>query len=124
MRRVIVESPYAGEIELNLRYLRMCLHDCLMRGEAPFASHALYTQPSVLRDENPSERKLGIEAGFAWKDAAHATVVYTDLGITGGMSWGIDHAEKLGMTIEFRALGDIWLPDVEGDAATRLWGVK
>lgn len=50
MRRVIVESPYAGDIERNMRYLRACLADCLRRGEAPFASHAIYTQPGVLDD--------------------------------------------------------------------------
>jgi hypothetical protein len=62
------------------------------------------TQPGVLDDKVPEERKLGIEAGFAWKDVAHATVVYTDLGITKGMSYGIDAAERLGQTIEFRSL--------------------
>ena len=36
MIRVIIESPYAGDVEKNLRYLRAAMHDCLMRGEAPF----------------------------------------------------------------------------------------
>jgi hypothetical protein len=54
---VVVESPYAGNIERNLRYLRACMADCLRRGEAPFASHGLYTQPGVLRDELPKDRQ-------------------------------------------------------------------
>ena len=29
MRLVIVESPYAGDVELNIRYARACLRDCL-----------------------------------------------------------------------------------------------
>lgn len=41
MRRVIIESPYHGNVERNLRYLRACLRDSLLRGEAPFASHGL-----------------------------------------------------------------------------------
>lgn len=66
MRKVVVESPYAGNVERNLAYARACLHDCLLRGEAPIASHLLYTQPGVLDDDRPEERKLGIEAGLVW----------------------------------------------------------
>ena len=40
-RRVIVESPYAGDIETNVAYARAALRDCLSRGEAPIASHLL-----------------------------------------------------------------------------------
>lgn len=107
-RLVIVESPYAGDndwaIEENMRYLRAAMRDCLLRGEAPFASHGLYTQPGVLRDEVPEEREHGIAAGFAWRRAASATVVYTDLGISFGMQYGIDDAEERGTTIEHRSL--------------------
>lgn len=42
MKLVVVESPYAGDVERNLRYLRAAMADCLARGEAPFASHGLY----------------------------------------------------------------------------------
>jgi hypothetical protein len=109
MRRVIVESPYAGDIELNLRYVRACMADCLARGEAPYASHALYTQPGVLDDGKPEERAHGIAAGFAWRETADATVVYTDLGISNGMRFGVTDADKLpGHPIEFRQLGGEW----------------
>jgi hypothetical protein len=56
--------------------------DSLLRGEAPIASHLLYTQPGVLNDQVADERRLGIEAGLAWLRAAKATVVYQDLGIS------------------------------------------
>jgi hypothetical protein len=112
MKRVIVESPYAGdpvEIERNERYARACLADCLQRGEAPFASHLLYTQPGVLRDGVPEERKLGIEAGFAWREVSEVTVVYTNLGITGGMRAGIEDAEAKGRPVVYRHLeGEDW----------------
>lgn len=110
MIRVIVESPYAGDVSTNVAYLRACLHDCILRGEAPFASHGLYTQPGVLRDDVPGERALGIGAGLEWRRFAHKTVVYTDLGITEGMRRGIEHAAQLdlvtdfGHPIEFRTL--------------------
>jgi hypothetical protein len=104
MIRVIVESPFAGDEEENLRYVRACMRDCLLRGETPFASHALYTQPGVLRDDVPEERKLGIEAGFAWRDAAAKTVVYTDLGTSSGMEAGVQDAEAKGRPVEYRSL--------------------
>lgn len=120
MRRVIIESPYAGDVERNLRYLRACMRDCLLRGEAPFASHGLYTQPGVLDDDIPAERHRGITAGFAWRAVADCTVVYDDLGVTGGMQTGIDHATAASRPIAYRRLGDGWdrahaEHDFEGD---------
>jgi hypothetical protein len=104
MRRVILESPFAGDIERNVAYARACVRDSLSRGEAPIASHLLYTQPGVLRDEVPDERQWGIDAGLAWSAQAEATVVYTDHGISSGMKYGIANAEKAGRPIEFRSL--------------------
>jgi hypothetical protein len=85
VRLVVVESPYAGDVERNLTYLRACLADCLARREAPFAAHALYTQPGVLDDGVPEQRRQGIHAGFAWAEKADVVVFYTDLGWSRGM---------------------------------------
>jgi hypothetical protein len=109
MRLVIVESPYAGEVARNERYARACLADCLRRGEAPFASHLLYTQPGVLRDGVNPERVLGIRAGFAWGRMADATVVYTDLGLSPGMQAGIDDARDNWRPVEYRQIGGTWV---------------
>lgn len=106
MRRVIVESPYAGDIEKNVRYARAAIRDSLSRGEAPIASHLLYTQPGVLIDEVPSERQWGIDAGLAWGVVADATVVYSDLGTSRGMEYGISNAKGAGRPIEFRTIPD------------------
>lgn len=105
-RRVLVESPYAGDVERNERYARACLADCLVRGEAPIASHLLYTQPGVLDDTVPEERTRGINAGLEWGQFADATVVYEDLGVSNGMRLGIQHAERLGRPVERRSLMD------------------
>lgn len=108
MRLVIIESPYAGDVERNLRYLRACMKDSLGRGEAPFAPHSMYTQVGVLDDNDPDERRLGIAAGFEWRFVAEATIVYMDLGISSGMREGIEHAEKLGYPVDYRKLGGEW----------------
>lgn len=106
MRRVIIESPYAGDVERNLRYVRAAMADCFGRGEVPFASHALYTQDGVLDDTIPAERKKGIEGGFAWWVAADAICVYQDLGISRGMADAIALAEKIGKPIEYRSIAE------------------
>lgn len=106
MRCVVIESPYAGNIELNTRYLRAAMADCLARGEAPFASHGLYTQPGVLDDSIPMERQQGIDAGFAWRERADCTVVYADLGISFGMQAGIADANRKNRPVEVRNLPD------------------
>jgi len=108
--RVILESPLTGPTEeireKHRRYLDACLRDSLLRGEAPFASHKLY--PGALDDDIPEERDAGIKAGFVWREVTEKTVVYTDCGTSGGMKWGIKHAEELGHPIEYRQLGGEW----------------
>lgn len=106
MKRVIIESPYKGDVELNVRYARAAMHDSFLWGEAPYASHLLYTQPGVLRDNDPEERLLGIEAGLIWGVVAARTVVYCDLGITDGMRMGIERAEREGRQVLFRNIKD------------------
>jgi len=108
MKPVIVESPFAGYVERNKRYARAAMRDCLMRGEAPLASHLLYTQDGVLDDNDTVERALGIEAGLAWGAYADATVVYTDLGLSRGMELGIARAKAQGRAVEYRVLGGEW----------------
>jgi hypothetical protein len=85
MKLVIIESPYAGQIGENVEYARACMRDSLNRGEAPIASHLLYTQQGILRDDMPSERQWGIDAGLAWRKVAELAVFYTDRNWSGGM---------------------------------------
>lgn len=99
---VIIESPFAGDIAANTAYARECMLDSLRRGEAPFASHLLYTQ--VLEDSDVRERGLGIAAGLAWGQAADLTAVYRDLGVSAGMRLGIASAQHLGRRVEYRTI--------------------
>jgi hypothetical protein len=106
---VVIETPYRGDVPLHLRYLRACMRDSIMRGEAPYASHHLYTAPGVLRDEIPEERDQGIQAGFAWRALAYKTIFYTDLGWSTGMELGRGAAENVGHLYDIRKLGFGWL---------------
>jgi hypothetical protein len=114
MRLVLLESPYKGkdwsDVGENLRYARACMRDALLRGEAPFASHLLYTQEGVLDDKAPEDRERGIVAGLLWGERAEATVVYIDRGIGEGMKRGIKRARELGRPVEYRSLYGNLLP--------------
>lgn len=102
MTRVILESPYSGDAERNVEYARLCLKDSLLRGEAPIASHLLYTQ--VLDDNKESERTLGIEAGLAWASFADIHVFYVDYGMSAGMLYAMEQATRNGENIEMRLI--------------------
>lgn len=104
MRRVVVESPFAGDVEANIAYARAAVRDSVLRGEAPIASHLLFTQPGILDDNVPSERQLGIDAGLAWLSVADASVVYTDRGVSAGMEYGIAAARGAGVPVEYRSI--------------------
>lgn len=101
----VLESPFAGDVDKNIRYARTCMHDMIVNhNEAPFASHLLYTQEGVLRDEISEERTMGIEAGFAFREICNKSVFYVDLGMSNGMELGKADAEKKGKQVEVRNL--------------------
>lgn len=118
MKRCILESPFhsgtnpviPAVVERNIRYVRECMRALLLKGFAPFVSHALYTLPGVLDDNKAEERKIGMEAGFVWTRAlgVEYVFVFTDLGISPGMLAGIDNAKSWGRQIEHRQLGGKW----------------
>jgi hypothetical protein len=68
MKLVVIESPYAGDIEKNLEF---CLNICryaVSKGYSPYASHLMFTQ--FLDDNVPEERQAGIDCGLAWGEKA------------------------------------------------------
>jgi hypothetical protein len=117
---VVIESPYAGKDDddalyaavltaRNLHYLRACMKHCFALGEVPYASHAIYTQPGVLDDRVPEERRKGMNGGFVWGAFAHKRVVYVDLGLSPGMHIGVDEACRIGQPVVYRRLPTGWL---------------
>jgi hypothetical protein len=108
MRLIILESPFRGrdqaEQELFRRYRQHCIRDAIERGESPYASHAII--PGALDDAIPEERQRGIEAGYAWWDAAEAIVFYLDHGMSTGMQYALDRAIEGRYNIEERHLVD------------------
>ena len=112
MIRVIIESPYAGNIERNVKYARAAMRDSLNRGEAPFASHLIYMQPGILDDDNHDERQQGIDAGIAWGHVAALVAVYQDLGVSKGMRYGIEKHQEAGRPVVSRTIAG-WSPNCD-----------
>ena len=96
-KTVVVESPYGGDVGRNTAYARECMRWCLDRQWSPIASHLLYTQPGVLDDSLPSERTLGISAGFAWRAKADFTVFFCRHGWSSGMILALHDCRRRGL---------------------------
>ena len=105
MTTVFVASPYAGDIAKNVRYAWACVADSLMRGEAPFAPHLLYTE--VLDDADPEMRMWGMDAGKEWLKKAQKLVLYVDFGNSPGMLAEESFARMHGVPVERRTIPEV-----------------
>lgn len=110
---VFVESPYSGDIDRNIRYLKLCKYDCWARGEMPCSSHDDMTQHPVKLDFYASdyEKKWDIYTREGAINGAHSlrilcskTVFYVDLGFSDGMKSAIEYCRKNNITVEMRKL--------------------
>lgn len=92
---VIVESPFAGDMEANRHYAIRACADCFRRREVPFASHLIY--PQMLNELNLEERERGITAGYEFWPLAGKIVFYMDRGMSPGMerAWKRAGAQNL-----------------------------
>lgn len=87
---VMIESPFwSNDPEIRKvysRYLDRCLLDSVLRGEAPIASHAIYTRIFVEFDEY--DGRPGRDIGLECRDAIAESIPcvrYVDFGISSGM---------------------------------------
>ena len=104
---VVIESPFAGDLETNLHYADCLLFDSLTRGEAPCMGHLLY--PRVFDDSKPFMREAGIRAHIAMIEHADYIVIGRDLGEpSSGMRAAIAEATRLGKPMLDRFLGPNW----------------
>ncbi|GLC80668.1 DUF7768 domain-containing protein [Lacrimispora brassicae] len=91
MKLVYICSPYAGEIERNVRFAQDACRYAISQCCAPMAVHLLY--PQLLNDAVPAEREAGIQMGLRVLAACE------ELWISTGMSYEIAEAERLGIPI-------------------------
>lgn len=64
---VYIASPYAGDIEGNVRFAKAACRLAMEEGSTPVAAHLLY--PQMLDDSIPEQRELGIRMGLRLLEA-------------------------------------------------------
>ena len=75
---VMIQSPYDGrDLKEQETYTRAAMHQSLMQGEIPFASHLLYSQPNVLDYNNEKHRELSREINKHLINHFDKVVIYT-----------------------------------------------
>lgn len=108
----MVESPYSGNIDRNVRYLLICHFDCaVVHREVPYSSHSYMTQhPRAKRffvsdDEKKWDvltRDQAIESSHIIRKRCDRTVFYTDLGWSTGMKAAKEFCQTNGLPFEER----------------------
>lgn len=96
MKLVYICSPYAGEVERNIRFAQEACHYAISQNCAPVAVHLIY--PQLLDDMVPKERKIGIQMGL------RILITCEELWLCGscistGMLYELKEAEQLGIPV-------------------------
>ena len=93
MRRLVVESPLAGDTVRNFRFLLWCLRALWVQDKTyGIASHLI--NPFFMDDSVPEEREAGINNVWVWSgEAVH--VRFMDLGESTGMRLAKQHCDDL-----------------------------
>lgn len=98
---VMIESPYSGDVEANEDYARTALWDSLERGEAPIATHLLWTQ--VWDDTCEKTRSTALSRCRTLRNRVDNVVFYVDLGFSDGMKRALAECIEDDLSYEFRS---------------------
>ena len=105
MKKVVLVSPYSGNLNLSVGYAKLCLQDMLEKGEAPIAGHLLFNQPGIFKDNcSLEEQNLKTLASHAWIKGADGIAVYEDFKVTSEMDLAIKVAWAVFTPIVHRRL--------------------
>lgn len=95
---VYIISPYAGDIDANVKFAIQCCRLAIQQGYTPIAVHLLY--PQILDDQNPVERAVGLQLGLnILRHCAAAWICGTR--ISRGMDSEIQAAKQLNIPIRY-----------------------
>lgn len=86
---VYICSPYAGDVDKNIKAARVYSRFATVKGYIPFTPHLLF--PQFLNDNNPKERELGLFFGNALMSKCSEVWVFGDT-ISAGMDAEIKRA--------------------------------
>lgn len=95
-RLVYIASPYAGDVEANVRFAKAACRYAMGQGCTPVASHLIY--PGLLDDTVPAERKAGIRMGLRVLEACDELWLCGER-LSAGMRAELAAAERLGIPV-------------------------
>ena len=98
MKTVYICSPYKGDIDGNVKRAIVYCKFAFYRGYNPLAPHLYY--PQFLDDDDPAERKSGMECAIQLLTICSQLWVMGDV-ISSGMKAEIDYAEKNNIPIRY-----------------------
>lgn len=96
MKLVYICSPYAGDIEKNIKFAQDACRYAISQNCAPLAVHLLY--PMLLDDAVTAERKIGIQMGLRVLVSCEELWICGDR-ISTGMEQEIEEAKRVGIPI-------------------------
>lgn len=99
---VFICSPYAGDIEGNVMRAKRYGRFAVTQKVIPVIPHLMYTQ--FLYDEDPVERKLGLEMGLVLLTKCSELWVFGER-VSSGMQAEIRKAKQRNMTIRYFSVG-------------------
>jgi len=104
MKLIYVASPYAGDIERNMKFAKEACRLVMNEGYAFFAPHLLY--PQVLDDGCPEERQLGLDMGKKMLTSCDELWAFGDF-ISPGMKDEIDMATQCNIPVKYVMLQEM-----------------
>lgn len=104
MKLVYIASPYAGDIEYNIKMAIAYCRYAAGCGVIPLAPHLLL--PRFLCESNPEEREQGIKMGLQLLALCSELWVFGDR-ISEGMRREIEETKRLGIKIVYQDLRKI-----------------
>jgi hypothetical protein len=96
--RVFICSPFAGDIDMNVRRARRFCAFAVDTGYTPLAPHLFF--PQFLDEDDPDQRERGICMGLGFLPDCQEIWVFGER-ISAGMNREIALAGKLGLMIRF-----------------------
>ena len=98
---VYICSPYAGDVQENLRRARQYSRFAVFHGSVPMTPHLMY--PQFLQDAEPAERKIGTECAMTVLALCDEIWVFGDR-ISKGMAEEIEYAKEAYIPVRYFAL--------------------
>ena len=99
-KKVYVASKYAGDTRANTKAAIRYCRSVIEAGHMPVASHILYAASGMLKDDDPSERELGLAFGLALLKGCDELWAFGD--ISPGMAKEIEEAKRLKMPVIYK----------------------